>query len=260
MSLNLFDLTGKIAIVTGASRGLGQYLARALAHAGADLVITSRTLDSLKEFTSEIESLGRRALPLALDVRDHQSIQEMVEAAYEYYGKIDILVNNAGCNVRKPAVDVSWDDWNLVLNTNLRGGFFVAQAVAKKMIPAQYGRIVNIGSVTTVAGYAGITPYCASRGGVKQMTMSLADDWGQHGITVNCLAPGWFKTAQTKVLYDNQEWVDYLIDRIPLKRPGQPHDLDGTVIFLASDASAYMTGQTLLIDGGISTGATKASV
>ena len=260
MSLNLFDLTGKIAIVTGASRGLGQYLARALAHAGADLVITSRTLDSLKEFTSEIESLGRRALPLALDVRDHQSIQEMVEAAYEYYGKIDILVNNAGCNVRKPAVDVSWDDWNLVLNTNLRGGFFVAQAVAKKMIPAQYGRIINIGSVTTVAGYAGITPYCASRGGVKQMTMSLADDWGQHGITVNCLAPGWFKTAQTKVLYDNQEWVDYLIDRIPLKRPGQPHDLDGTVIFLASDASSYMTGQTLLIDGGISTGATKASV
>ena len=260
MSLDLFDLTGKIAIVTGASRGLGQYLARALAHAGADLVITSRTLDSLKDFTSEIESLGRRALPLALDVRDHQSIQEMVEAAYEHYGKIDILVNNAGCNVRKPAVDVSWDDWNLVLNTNLRGGFFVAQAVARKMIPAQYGRIVNIGSVTTVAGYAGITPYCASRGGVKQMTMSLADDWGQHGITVNCLAPGWFKTAQTKVLYDNQEWVEYLIDRIPLKRPGQPHDLDGTVIFLASDASAYMTGQTLLIDGGISTGATKASV
>jgi NAD(P)-dependent dehydrogenase (short-subunit alcohol dehydrogenase family) len=260
MSLDLFDLTGKIAIVTGASRGLGQYLARALAHAGADLVITSRTLDSLKKFTSEIESLGRRALPLALDVRDHQSIQEMVEAAWEHYGKLDILVNNAGCNVRKPAVDVSWDDWNLVLNTNLRGGFFVAQAVAKKMIPAQYGRIINIGSVTTVAGYAGITPYCASRGGVKQMTMSLADDWGQHGITVNCLAPGWFKTAQTKVLYDNQEWVDYLIDRIPLKRPGQPHDLDGTVIFLASDASAYMTGQTLLIDGGISTGATKASV
>jgi NAD(P)-dependent dehydrogenase (short-subunit alcohol dehydrogenase family) len=260
MSTNLFDLTGKVAIVTGASRGLGQYFARALAGAGADLVVTSRTLESLQEFTSEIESLGRRVLPLALDVRDHQSIQVMADAAFAHYGKIDILVNNAGCNVRKPAVDVSWDDWNLVLNTNLRGGFFVAQAVAKKMIPAKYGRIVNIGSVTTVAGYAGITPYCASRGGVKQMTMSLADDWGQHGITVNCLAPGWFKTAQTSVLYDNQEWVDYLVDRIPLKRPGQPNDLDGTVIFLASDASAYMTGQTLLVDGGISTGATKATV
>jgi len=259
MSLNLFDLTGKTAIVTGSSRGLGQYLARALALAGADLVITSRTLDSLQEFTAEIESLGRRVLPLVLDVGNYQSIQEMAETAYGHYKKIDILVNNAGCNVRKPAVDVSWDDWNLVLNTNLRGGFFVAQAIARKMIPAQYGRIINIGSVTTVAGYAGITPYCASRGGVKQMTMSLADDWGQHGITVNCLAPGWFKTAQTRILYDNEEWVNYLIDRIPLKRVGQPHDLDGTVIFLASDASAYMTGQTLLIDGGISTGATKAT-
>jgi NAD(P)-dependent dehydrogenase (short-subunit alcohol dehydrogenase family) len=197
---------------------------------------------------------------LALDVRDHQSIQDTIEAAFSAFGKIDILVNNAGCNVRKPAVDVDWEDWNLVVDTNLRGGFFVAQAAARKMIPARYGRVINIGSVTTVAGYAGITPYCASRGGVKQMTMSLADDWGQYGITVNCLAPGWFKTAQTRVLYDNQEWVDYLIDRIPLKRVGQPNDLDGTAIFLASDASAYMTGQTLLVDGGISTGSTKATV
>jgi gluconate 5-dehydrogenase len=260
MSLALFDLSGKVAIVTGASRGLGQYLARALARAGADLVITSRTVESLKQFSAEINGLGRQVLPLPLDVRDYQSIQEMVEAAFTHYGKIDILVNNAGCNIRKPAVEVEWEDWNLVVNTNLRGGFFVAQAVAKKMIPAGYGRIINIGSVTAVAGYAGITPYCASRGGVKQMTMSLADDWGVHNITVNCLAPGWFKTAQTKVLYDNQEWVDYLTDRIPLKRVGQPNDLDGTVIFLASDASAYMTGQTLLVDGGISTGATKATI
>jgi gluconate 5-dehydrogenase len=260
MSLALFDLSGKVAIVTGASRGLGQYLARALARAGADLVITSRTVESLKQFSAEINGLGRQVLPLPLDVRDYQSIQEMVEAAFAHYGKIDILVNNAGCNIRKPAVEVEWEDWNLVVNTNLRGGFFVAQAVAKKMIPAGYGRIINIGSVTAVAGYAGITPYCASRGGVKQMTMSLADDWGVHNITVNCLAPGWFKTAQTKVLYDNQEWVDYLTDRIPLKRVGQPNDLDGTVIFLASDASAYMTGQTLLVDGGISTGATKATI
>jgi NAD(P)-dependent dehydrogenase (short-subunit alcohol dehydrogenase family) len=260
MSLSLFDLSGKVAIVTGASRGLGQYLSRALAQAGADLVVTSRTAESLKDFTKEVKSLGRQILPLPLDVRDHQSIQDMVRAAFDHYGRIDILVNNAGCNVRKPAVDVDWEDWNLVLNTNLRGGFFVAQAVAKKMIPVRYGRIINIGSVTAVAGYAGITPYCASRGGVKQMTMSLADDWGKHGITVNCLAPGWFKTAQTKVLYDNQEWVDYLTDRIPLKRVGQPNDLDGTAIFLASDASAYMTGQTLLVDGGIITGSTKATV
>jgi len=259
MTLELFDLSGKVAVVTGASRGLGQYLARALARAGADLVITSRSADSLEDFRAEIEALGRKVLPLALDVRDYQSIQDMVETAYDHYGRLDILINNAGCNVRKPAVDVEWEDWNLVVDTNLRGGFFVAQAVAKKMIPAGYGRIINIGSVTCVAGYAGITPYCASRGGVKQMTMSLADDWGQYNITVNCLAPGWFKTAQTKALYDNQGWVDYLVDRIPLKRVGQPGDLDGTAVFLASDASAYMTGQTLLVDGGISTGSTRAT-
>jgi NAD(P)-dependent dehydrogenase (short-subunit alcohol dehydrogenase family) len=260
MPTELFDLTGKTAIVTGTSRGLGQYFGRALAKAGADLVITSRDSSTLDAFRHEIEALGRRAVPVELDVRNHDSIRAAVDAAIEACGKIDILVNNAGCNVRKPSVDVTWDDWNLVLDTNLRGTFFMAQAVARHMIPRQYGRIINIGSVTCVAGYAGLAPYCASRGGTKQLTMSLADDWGQHGITVNCLAPGWFRTAQNQVLYDNAEWVEYLCDRIPLKRPGQPHDLDGAVVFLASDASEYLTGQTLLIDGGISTGATKATV
>jgi NAD(P)-dependent dehydrogenase (short-subunit alcohol dehydrogenase family) len=260
LSQALFDLTGKVAIVTGTSRGLGQYMGRALARAGADLVITSRSLSSLEGFKKEIEDLGRKALPLELDVRDYDSIQRMVEAAHAHHGKLDVLVNNAGCNVRKPAMDVSWDDWDLVLQTNLRGSFFVAQAVARKMIPRRQGRIINIGSVTSVFGYAGLTPYCASRGGVKQMTMSLADEWGPHGITVNCLAPGWFKTTQNRVLYENQEWVAYLVDRIPLKRPGAPQDLDGAVVFLASEASQYITGQTLLVDGGITTGATRATV
>jgi gluconate 5-dehydrogenase len=255
---NLFDLKGKVALITGASRGLGQYFGRALARAGADLVITGRDKATLKPFQAEIETLGRKALPLALDVRDHASIEKMVADAVAHYGKIDVLVNNAGCNVRKPALDVSWDDWNLVLETNLRGTFFVAQAVARYMIPRKYGRIINIGSVTCVAGYAGLGPYGASRGGVKQLTMSLADDWGIHGITVNCLAPGWFKTEQNGVLYENEEWVEYLRDRIPLKRPGKPNDLDGAAVFLASDASEYITGQTLLVDGGISVGATRA--
>jgi NAD(P)-dependent dehydrogenase (short-subunit alcohol dehydrogenase family) len=258
MNNNMFDLTGKTAIVTGASRGLGQYFGRALARAGANLVVTSRQAETLNEFKQEIESLGREALPLALDVRDYDSIQQMVESACKHYGQIDILVNNAGCNVRKPSTEVTWDDWNLVLNTNLRGTFFVAQAVAKKMIPRQYGRIINIGSVTSVFGFAGLAPYCASRGGVKQLTMSLADDWGKFGITVNCLAPGWFKTEQTRALYEDQSWVDYLVDRIPLKRPGAPHDLDGAIVFLASDAAEYLTGQTMLIDGGITTGSTRA--
>jgi gluconate 5-dehydrogenase len=258
MSESSFDLTGRVALVTGASRGLGQTFARALARAGADLVITARDAADLSPFAAEIHGMGRRVLALALDVRDHGSIQQMVARAVEHFGAIDILVNNAGCNVRKPALDVTWDDWNRILDTNLRGTFFVAQAVARHMIPRRYGRIINIGSVTCVAGYAGLGPYGASRGGVKQLTMSLADDWGQFGITVNCLAPGWFKTAQNAVLYENQEWVDYLCDRIPLKRPGQPSDLEGAVVFLASDASAYITAQTLLVDGGISGGATRA--
>jgi len=260
MESSPFDLTGKVAIVTGASRGLGQYFGRALARAGADLAITSRDLESLRPFQQEIEAMGRRALAVELDVRDHHSIQHMAGAVHAAFGKIDILVNNAGCNVRKPALEVTWDDWNLILDTNLRGAFFVAQAVARHMIPRRYGRIINIGSITSVFGYAGLAPYSASRGGIKQLTMSLADDWGEHNVTVNCLAPGWFKTQQNRVLYENERWVEYITDRIPLKRPGRPDDLDGAVVFLASDASQYITGQTLLVDGGMTTGSTRATV
>jgi gluconate 5-dehydrogenase len=258
LSNDLFDLSGRVAIVTGTSRGLGQYFARALAKAGADLVLTGRTRDTLLPFAEEIATLGKRAVPLELDVRNQQSIERMAAAAEEAFGRIDILVNNAGMNIRKPALEVTWDDWNAILDTNLRGSFFVAQAVAKRMVARGYGRIINIGSVTSVAGYAGLGPYGASRGGIRQLTMSLADDWGRHGITVNCLAPGWFQTDQNKVMYQGKEWVDYLSDRIPVKRPGQPNDLDSAVVFLAAESSRYITGQTLLVDGGISTGAVRS--
>jgi NAD(P)-dependent dehydrogenase (short-subunit alcohol dehydrogenase family) len=258
MSTSLFDLTGKIAFVTGASRGLGKTFALALARAGADVAITSRTLASLDETRHAIEALGRRCYSVVLDVRSHESIQEGVFLTHAHFGRIDILVNNAGCNIRKPALDVTWDDWNTILDTNLRGPFFVAQAVARHMVAAGRGRMINIGSVTSVAGYAGLGPYGASRGGIRQLTMSLADDWGPHGITVNCLAPGWFKTAQNAVMYENAEWLAYLTDKIPLRRPGRADDLEGAVVFLASDASAYITGQTLLVDGGISVNSTRA--
>jgi NAD(P)-dependent dehydrogenase (short-subunit alcohol dehydrogenase family) len=253
-----FDLSGRVAMVTGASRGLGQNFARVLAEAGADLVITSRTAASLEPFADELRSMGRKVACVALDVRDQASIQQAVANATREFSQIDILVNNAGCNIRKPATEVTWDDWNEIVNTNLRGAFFVAQAVALQMIPRRSGRIINIGSVTCVAGYAGLAPYGASRGGIKQMTMSLAHDWGQHGITVNCLAPGWFKTAQNRVMYEDAGWVEYLTERIPLGRPGEMSDLDGALLLLASEAGRYITGQTLLVDGGISVGALRA--
>ena len=260
MSDDLFSLSGQVALVTGASRGLGQCFARALARAGADLILTSRHRETLAELEAEIRALGRRTAAVELDVRDESSIRRMAQEAEAAFGQIHILVNNAGCNVRKSALDITWDDWNLVLDTNLRGSFFVAQAVARGMIAHGYGRIVNIGSVTSVFGYAGLAPYGASRGGIRQLTMSLADDWGQFGVTINCLAPGWFKTRQNQALYENKEWVEYLVDRIPLKRLGLPDDLDGAIVFLASEASRYITGQTLLVDGSISTGATRATV
>ncbi|HVZ64594.1 MAG TPA: glucose 1-dehydrogenase [Lacunisphaera sp.] len=259
MSSSPFDLRGKVAFVTGASRGLGAHFARILADAGAHVAISSRDRRSLVPIRTALESSGCKCLGVELDVRDHGSIVRAVNEIEAHFGRIDILVNNAGCNVRKPALQVTWEDWNTVLDTNLRGTFFVAQAVARRMTTQGGGRIINIGSVTCVAGYAGLAPYGASRGGIKQLTMSLAADWGPSGVTVNCLAPGWFKTDQNAVMYEDKEWVHYLSERIPLRRPGElPGDLAGVLVFLASDASRYITGQTLLVDGGISVNDTRA--
>ena len=254
----MFNLEGKNAFVSGASRGLGRQFANALAKAGANIVITSRTLESLETTKQEIEALGRKCIEIEMEVLKEASIVNAVKRAEVELGPISILVNNAGCNIRKPALEVTWRDWETVVDTNLKGAFFLAKEIAKGMTERGYGRIVNIGSVTSVAGYAGLGPYGASRGGIKQLTMSLAHDWGDKGVTVNCLAPGWFKTEQNAKLFENSDWVSYIEERIPLGRVGRPDDLDGTCIFLSSDASAYVTGQTLLVDGGISVGAVKA--
>jgi len=260
MSENFFDLSDNVALVTGTSRGLGQYFARALARSGADLILTGRDRESFAAFEAEIQHLGRRTLasswtsgitrassvwPLKLKKPSARSTSSSTTPVAT---SVSLRSISRGMTGTSSLIPIS------------AAASFVAQAIARNMIAHGYGRIINIGSVTSVFGYAGLGPYGASRGGIRQLTMSLADDWGRHGVTVNCLAPGWFKTEQNRVLYENQDWVDYLVDRIPVKRPGRPDDLDGAIIFLASEASRYITGQTLLIDGGISTGSTRATV
>jgi NAD(P)-dependent dehydrogenase (short-subunit alcohol dehydrogenase family) len=182
-----------------------------------------------------------------------------VDQVLRHFGRIDILVNNAGCNVRKPAVDMTPDDWDTVVGTILRGAFFVSTAVARAaMIPQKRGRVINIGSGTSLFGMPGISPYCAARGGITQMTKALAAEWAPLGITVNAIGPGWFKTAQNAILYDDPQWVASVVARIPAGRSGLPNDMDGAVVFLASDAAEYVTGQLLFVDGGFTIGAMSA--
>lgn len=253
------SLSGKVAVVTGASRGLGQSMARTLARAGADLVVTSRKKESLLPFCEEIKKIGRKVLPLKVDVNIQTDIKSMIAATISVYGRVDILVNNAGCNIRKPALALAWKEWDRVLDTNLKSTFFCSQAVAPHMIKQRKGKIINMGSAACVFAYPDINAYCASRGGVLQLTKSLAAEWGPFGVNVNVIAPGWFRTEQTEALYRDKKWVKYITERIPLRRTGRMEDLDGAIIFLASDASNYITGQIILIDGGFTTGTAPAS-
>ena len=248
----LFDLSGKVAIVTGGATGIGRQMADGLAEMGADLVLCARHADRCEQAARELSAFGVRALGLRCDVRDPAEVQVVVARTRSELGRIDILVNNAGTSWGAPAEDHPLDGWQKVIDVNLTGVFLFAQAAGRVMIEQGGGKIVNIASV---AAFGGAPPelmnavaYNASKGGVVSFTRDLATKWAQHGINVNAIAPGWFPSDMNKVLLDAQP--DAYLQHIPLRRFGGPDDLKGAVVFLASAASDYVTGQTLIVDGG----------
>jgi gluconate 5-dehydrogenase len=248
----LFDLSGKVAIVSGGGSGIGRQMATGLAEAGADLVLCARKVERCEEAARELEGLGRRTLALACDVRDQEQVLAVVDRVRADFGRIDILVNNAGTSWGAPAEDYPLEGWQKVIDINLTGVFLFAQAAGRVMIEQQAGKIVNIASV---AAFGGAPPelmnavaYNASKAGVVGFTRDLATKWAQHAINVNAIAPGWFPSDMNKVLLEAQP--DVYLEHIPLKRFGGPDDLKGAVVYLASRASDYVTGHTLIVDGG----------
>jgi NAD(P)-dependent dehydrogenase (short-subunit alcohol dehydrogenase family) len=245
-----FDLSGKVAIVTGAGRGMGYHIALALAKYGADLVICSRTLSELERVEAEIKKLGRRVLIQQMDVTKIPEIYAMVEQSVRAFGHIDILVNNAGINITQWAVDVTEEAWDRVVDTNLKALFFCAQAVGRVMIQQKKGKIINISSQTGTVAIPQRAAYCSSKGGVNQLTKLLAIEWGTYNINVNAVAPTFVETPFTRPMFEKEGFREYVLGNIPLGRVGQPEDIIGAVIYLASEASNLVTGHILLIDGG----------
>ena len=252
-ALDLFRLDGKTAIVTGGGRGLGRYMAEALADAGANVVLCSRKKESLEEVKGEIEARGGHALALACDVTDPGDVAGVVSEAEDAFGGVDVLVNNSGATWGAPPDEMPLEKFDQVIAVNVRGTFLMAQAVGRRMIErGSGGTIVNISSVAGLVGghpdFMQTVGYNSSKGAVISMTRDLATSWAPHGITVNAIAPGWFPTRMSGGLIGKFE--ERMLDGIPLRRFGSPEDLKGVVIFLASPAASYVTGQTLVVDGG----------
>jgi 2-deoxy-D-gluconate 3-dehydrogenase len=245
---NLFDLTGKTAIVTGASTGLGQGMSLGLAEAGADLVLVDYVPST--ETEQKIKELGRKTLMLELNLMKMESIQTLVDNVLKTFGKIDILVNNAGIIRRTPAIDFSEKDWDEVMLLNSKTVFFLAQACARDMMKRKRGKIINIASLLSFQGGILVPSYSASKGAVAQVTKALANEWAQHGININAIAPGYMATNNTKALREDPVRSKAILDRIPANRWGLPEDLQGAAVFLASSASDYVNGHVLVVDGG----------
>jgi Dehydrogenases with different specificities (related to short-chain alcohol dehydrogenases) len=243
-----FDLSGKRAIVTGASRGIGQAIAKALAEAGADVGLLGRNVAALAETEAAIRASGRRSATVAADVSNVADTAAAIGALAEALGGLEIFVNNAGYEEVRPSLDVDEALWERIVDTNLKGAFFAAQAAAKRM--ADGGAIVNLCSLTSYVGIPTAVPYGSSKTGLLGMTRALATEWAPLGIRVNAIAPGYFHTAMTDVFYQDKGWQEAMLAKIPQRRFGRMEDIGGAVIFLASDASAYVTGHCIPIDGG----------
>lgn len=250
LGIKLFDLTGKVALVTGAGRGLGRSMAIALAASGADLAVTSRTATELETLKAEVEGMGRRCAVVVADATDEASVENAVETAVRELGKIDILVNNAGINVRMPVLELPVEEYDRVIATNLRGYFLYARSAGKRMVAQGSGKVINISSIMGQVALPGQAAYASSKGGVEQLTKVMALEWAQNGVQVNSIGPTYFETELTRPLFEDEERHDFITGRTPMGRWGQPHELAGAVIFLASDASNFVTGQSLLVDGG----------
>jgi 2-deoxy-D-gluconate 3-dehydrogenase len=244
------DLTGKHALVTGGGRGIGRACALALVEAGASVTVVSRSRDELDQVAAEAEAMGGRALPHVADVADELQVEAAVDAAGRH-GGLDITVNCAGLNRPGPTVDMEMDDWDLVLSVNLRGTFLVCRAVGRRLLRASRpGRIVNMSSQMGSVGYPGRAAYCASKHGVDGLTKALAVEWARHGITVNAVAPTFVRTPLTEPMFEDAEFREEVLRRIPMGRIGEPSEVTGPVLFLASEAASLVTGHILLVDGG----------
>jgi NAD(P)-dependent dehydrogenase (short-subunit alcohol dehydrogenase family) len=247
--LNRFSLEGKTALVTGAGRGIGQAIALAFAESGADVAIASRTDSELDETAAQIEPTGRRCVALPIDLRLKGAAGRVVERAFDAFGRLDILVTSSGTIIRKPSLEMEEDEWDTVVDLNLKTRFFLAKAAARHMLESG-GAIIHIASVSTFVGIPNQAPYVAGNGGIGAMVRAHAVEWAPNNIRVNAIAPGTILTRQIEGLLSNPDVIASRLAKIPLNRLGQPGDVAGAAVFLASEASAYVTGHILVVDGG----------